>query len=50
MARKKKADDRITSVKRRARLRIGTPKPAVTLTPKTQKPPKHKKKEGLEEA
>jgi hypothetical protein len=42
-------DESGKSVKRRARLRIGSPKPAVTLTPKTRKPPKHKKKQDIEE-
>ena len=37
------------SAKRRARLRIGTPPPATTITPKTLRPPKHKKQEMLEE-
>jgi len=46
---RKKTDESKKSVKRRARLRIGSPKPAVTLTPKIQKPPKHKKKQDIEE-
>jgi hypothetical protein len=48
-SRKRPVHTPAASAKRRARLRIGTPPPATTITPKTLRPPKHKKQELLEE-